>query len=211
MSDSVRAVRASPITRRLPQGGGLLLVPVAALAVHQLRYWLTYGSHANAQLTAQGHSYLHSLAPWTVLALGVGVTLFLRRAAAALATGEAGRGSRPSLLALWSLTTAGLIGVYAVQETLESFLVSGHPGGLAGVFGHGGLWAVPAAAGVAVAVVALLRASRIVLVAASRVRQRVPRLQLASVVAPAGIVPALARPLAHAAAGRAPPRPLRSQ
>ncbi len=184
-------------------------MPAAAFAVHQLRYWLTYGSDANAQLTAQGHSYLHSLAPWTVLALGIAGTLFLRRVAAALATGEAGRPSRLSALTLWSIATAGLIAVYATQETLESFLVSGHPGGLAGVFGHGGLWAVPAAAAVAIVVVILLRAGRVVLVAATRARPRIPRLALPFMVAPAGVVPTVACPLAHAAAGRAPPRPLR--
>ena len=70
--------------RRLPEGSGLLLVPAAAFAVHQLRYFIAYGSHANSQLAAQGHSYLHSLAPWAVLALGIGATLLLRRAGRAL-------------------------------------------------------------------------------------------------------------------------------
>ena len=191
------------------RGSGVLLVPAAAFTVHQLRYWLTYGSHANAELTAQGHSYLTSLAPWTVLALGIGATLFLRRTAHALATGRAARPTRLSLAALWAITTVGLVAIYAVQETLESFLSYGHPGGVAGVFGHGGLWSVPAAALVAVVVVAVLRAGRAVLAAASRLRPRVARLRPVPAVVPADALPVVARPLAHAAAGRAPPRPLR--
>lgn len=185
-------------------------MPAAALTVHQLRYWLAYGSHANAQLTAQGHSYLHSLAPWTVLLLGIGATTFLRRVAHALATGESGRPEKRSTLALWAITAFGLLAVYSVQETLESFLVSGHPGGIAGVFGHGGLWAIPASMAVAIVVTAVLRAGRAVLEVAAARRPRIPRLRPLAAAAPAGVVPAVGRPLARAAAGRAPPRVLRA-
>ena len=206
---SFPGMRSSETGHERLRGSSLLLVPAAAFAVHQLRYWLTYGSHANAELTAQGHSYLTSLVPWTVLALGIGATLFLRRTARALATGTTTRPTRLSLSALWAITTVGLVAIYAVQETLESFLSYGHPGGVAGVFGHGGLWSVPAAALIAVAVVAVLRAGRAVLAAASRFRPRVARLRLIPTVVPAGALPVVARPLARAAAGRAPPRALR--
>lgn len=195
---------------RLPHGSGVLLVPAAALAVHQLRYWLAFGSRANAQLAAQGHSYLHSLAPWVVLTLGIGATLFLRRVARALATGEAGRGPHVPLAVLWAATTGALVAIYAVQETLESYLASGHPGGLAGVFGHGGLWSLPAAACIAVLAVALLRAGRAVLVAAARARPPALRLRPLPLLRPALVSRAAVRPLARAAAGRAPPRALRS-
>jgi hypothetical protein len=199
-----------PREGRLPDGSGVLLVPAAAFAVHQLRYWLAYGSRANAQLAAQGHSYLHSLAPWTVLTLGIGTTLLLRRAARALRTGDAGRVTGRSLLALWATAAAGLLVVYSVQETLESFLVSGHPGGLAGVLGHGGYWAVPAALVVAAGVVALLVAPRAAIVAARHLQRALPRLLPVPVACPAGVPPAVVRPLARAAAGRAPPRSPRS-
>ena len=199
----------SPIRPRLPHGSGLLLVPAAALTVHQIRYSLAFGAKANAQLAAQGHSYLHSLAPWTVLALGIGATLFLRRVAQALASGDAGRPRRRSFAALWSLSGLGLLVVYAVQETLESFLSSGHPGGLAGVFGHGGLWAVPASAGVGLVVALVLRAGRVVLEAAARFALEPPRPRPLRLVLPAGVQPAVVRPLASRAAGRAPPRALR--
>ena len=186
-------------------------MPAAALAVHQLRYWLAYGSRANAQLASQGHSYLHSLAPWTVLALGIGATLFLRRVALALSTGNADGPARRPIATLWAITTAGLLAVYSVQETLESFLASGHPGGVAGVFGHGGYWALPAAAVVALVVVAVLRGGRAVLTAAAQLRPRLAHLRPLSSSVPVGVLPAVARPLARAAAGRAPPRALRAQ
>ena len=119
----------SPLLRgRLPAGSGLLLIPAASLVVHQLRYTLAYGSRANAELAAQGHSYLYSLTPWFVFALGIGLALFLRRAAHALRTGDAGVFSRLSSLAVWLLAWAGLVAIYAMQELLEELLASGHPG-----------------------------------------------------------------------------------
>jgi hypothetical protein len=208
-SGTFRGVSPSPIRPRLPHGSGLLLVPAAALAVHQIRYSLAYGSKANAQLATQGHSYLHSLAPWTVLALGIGATLFLRRVARALVSSDAGRPRGRSFAALWSLSGVGLLAVYSVQETLESFLSSGHPGGVAGVFGHGGLWAVPASAAVGLVVALVLLAGRVVLDVATRFTPKLPRLRPLPGVFPAGVLPALARPLARSAAGRAPPHALR--
>jgi hypothetical protein len=195
---------------RLPRGNGVLLVPAAAFAVHQLRYWLAYGSRANTELAEQGHSYLHSLVPWTILALGVGTTLFLRRTAHALRTGETGRLTRISALALWALTWAGLVALYATQETLESIFAAGHPAGVQGVFGHGGWWAVPAGAVVAAVVALMLRLARAVLRAVGRKRtaawQR-PR----SLPIPPSFAAVVVRPLARAAAGRAPPPSLLSR
>lgn len=189
-------------------GRGLLLLPAAAIAVHQLRYWLAYGPRASAQLAAQGHSYLHSLVPWAMFALAAAGGLFLRRLATAARTGRPGGGvGRRSVVGLWLLSWAGLVAVYATQEALETLMATGHPGGWAGVFGHGGWWAVPAAAVVAAAVVALLLLGRALLRhAATSARGRVrPCLRIA---APTGVASALARPLGRAAAGRAPP-PLR--
>ncbi len=188
-----------------PRSSGLLLVPAAALVVHQARYTLAYGSHANAELAAQGHSYLNSVIPWTILALGLGASAFLYRVAHAVRTGEHGRFGRASAPALWLLTTVGLVGIYSIQETLEGMMLSGHPGGVAGVFGHGGWWAVPVAALVAVAVVALLRVGRAVLRLAARFappQARQAFVRLLFPVAPVLLAPA---PLARAAAGRAPP------
>jgi hypothetical protein len=203
-------MRSPSLRGRLPSGSGLLLIPAASLVVHQLRYSLAYGSHANAELTAQGHSYLYSLTPWFVFALGIGLALFLRRAARALSTGDAGVFTRLSLLTVWLLAWTGMLAIYATQELLEELLASGHPGGFAGVFGHGGFWAVPVAAAVAGVVTLCLRVGRAVLRVAAEPHVLVwPRSPLAAVPAGSSIVaPA---PLARAYAGRAPPRLLPSR
>jgi hypothetical protein len=179
-------------------------MPAAAIAVHQLRYWLAYGSRANAELAAQGHSYLHSLVPWTVFGIAVGTGLFLRRLARVLRTRSQPTTTRLPAGAIWLATWIGLLAIYATQETLEAFLATGHPGGAAGVFGHGGWWAIPVAAAVALLVVALLLVGRTLLrlaAAAPRHAQRSPLF----VRVPSGVTAAVCRPLASSAAGRAPP------
>jgi hypothetical protein len=191
---------------RAPDGSGLLLVPAAAFVVHQLRYTLAYGARAGSELSAQGHSYLHSLIPWLVLALGVGLSAFVRRAAQAYRTGETGTFGRHSAVVLWGVTAAGLIAIYAVQESLEELLASGHPTGMGGIIGHGGWWAIPASALVAVFVVAMLQLGRSIIRAVASFAPRRPH--AFSFLAPHPVSVALvpARPLARAAAGRAPPR-----
>jgi hypothetical protein len=195
---------------RLPSGSGLLLVPAAALLVHQLRYTLAFGSQAGAQLAATGHSYQHSLVPWVILALGIGLSSFLRRAAHALRSGDTGRLARLSALSLWGVTTAGLLVVYALQELLEELYATGHPTGVGGVFGHGGWWAVPSAVVVAIGVVALLRAGCAVLRFAGRLAARPIRFRPLTPGAPAAVLLVVPAPLARAAAGRAPPHALRA-
>src|SRR5581483_12089280 len=69
-----RAGRRIAIGRVAP----VALMPAAAFAVHQLRYWLAFGSQAGAELERQGHSYLHSVAPWIVFLIAVAVGAFLR-------------------------------------------------------------------------------------------------------------------------------------
>ncbi len=203
-------MRLPSLRGRLPAGSGLLLIPAASLVVHQLRYTLAYGSRANAELAAQGHSYLYSLTPWFVLALGVGLALFLRRAAHALRTGEAGVFTRLSSLTLWLLAWTGLVAIYATQELLEELLASGHPGGVGGVVGHGGLWAVPVAAAVAALVTLCLRAGRAVLRVCAEARPRLWTKALHLAV-PAGSALVAPAPLARAQAGRAPPHSLPSR
>jgi hypothetical protein len=192
------------MTRVRPNG--LLLMPAAALVVHQARYSLTYGSRANAELAAQGHSYLHSLVPWTILALGVGASMFVRRAARAARTGSSGTFTRLSTAALWSITTAVLVAIYTVQETLEAVSVSGHPSGAAGVVGHGGWYALPVAAVVALGVVGLHRLGRRVLGLASRLGRTRLRARGRRVRLPVSLALVAPAPLALARAGRAPPR-----
>lgn len=181
-------------------------MPAAAFAVHQLRYALAYGPNAKAELAAQGHTYLHSLVPWLVITLAVGLAAFIRRTARALRTGETGTFTRRSTAILWAATAAGLVAIYAVQESFEEFFVSGHPSGVGGVFGHGGWWAVPVAALVALAVVAALRLGRTIVRAAGRLHRRHFGFTIVPPVVPRGLVLVPARPLARSAAGRAPPR-----
>jgi len=190
---------------RLPGGTGLLLVPAGALLVHQLRYTLAYGSQAGAQLAATGHSYQHSLVPWVVLTLGIGLSSFLRRSARAMRTGETGPFARLSAVGLWAITTMGLLAIYALQESLEELYASGHPTGVAGIFGHGGWWALPSAVVVAIGVVALLRVGRAVLRFAGRLASRPARFLSLLPAAPPAFVLVAPAPLARAAAGRAPP------
>jgi hypothetical protein len=187
--------------------GGIFVMPAAALAVHQLRYWLAYGSRANAELAAQGHSYLHSLVPWTIFAAAAGAGLFLRRLAITLRNGGP-HTTRLSGGALWLTAWLGLLAIYAVQESLESVLATGHPGGAAGVLGHGGWWAVPVSALIALLVALLHLAGRTLLRIAAAAAVR-PRVLLAAAVVPAEFAHVLVRPLARAAAGRAPPLALR--
>jgi hypothetical protein len=181
-------------------------MPAAALVVHQARYSLTYGSRANAELASQGHSYLHSLVPWAVLALGIGASMFIRRVAQAARTGNSGTFTRLSATGLWAITTVALVAIYATQETLEALGVSEHPDGVSGVLGHGGWWAFPAAAVVALGVVSLLRLGRAVLRLVARSADRRAHARSAGSRLPGSIVLVALPPLALGRAGRAPPR-----
>ena len=153
---TVRPERGVLIRRLAPAA----LMPAGAFAVHQLRYWLAYGNRAGAELAAQGHSYLHSVVPWIVLLIALAVGAFL------LALGRAlsGGGSLPrytlSFAALWLLCAACLVAVYTTQEFLEGLFATGHPGGLAGIFGYGGWWSIPAALAVGLVLAATFHGAR---------------------------------------------------
>jgi hypothetical protein len=186
-------------------GRGFLLLPAAAFVVHELRYRLAYGHRADAALAAQGHSYLDSMAPWLVLLLGLGLGAFLVRVARS-AAGRADARPRRSFAALWLLATAGLVAIYAVQELLEEVFAAGHPGGLAGLYGHGGWWSLVAAVVLGAVVAALLRLASAVVGAAGRLARRSRRPRAVAVLArPRSASLAPRGVLACAAAGRAPP------
>lgn len=129
------------------------MVPAAAFAVHQLRFLLAFGPRASVQLTATGHSYLHSLVPWIILLLGLSAGVFLLRLGHAVAGSQAAVTRSPSgrtlsFLALWLTSALCLVAIYAIQEFLEGLFLFGHPAGWEGIFGFGGWWAIPSAAGV---------------------------------------------------------------
>lgn len=180
------------------------LIVLGALAVHQLRYLLAYGSGAHEQLALQGHAYLlHSLPiliGFAVSALAAGV---LRAAMRSIP-------ERPAI-AEWRmralLYAVAIVSVFAIQETAEGLMSGGHAAGIAAVFGAGGWLALPLA-GLVGALCAALDGglakleSLVARVPRSSARLRAPRRQAAtSRVA----IPLASLPLAFGLARRPPP------
>ena len=201
---AVRAERGGFVTRLAP----VALVPAGAFAVHQLRYWLTYGSHAGAQLQAQGHSYLHSLVPWIVLLLALAVGGLLRGLGRALG----GECSLPryttSLAAMWLTCSACLLAIYVSQEFLEGLVAAGHPAGLAGIFGYGGWWSIPVSLAVGLVLASILHGARWVLREVARrcaACMPAPVRRAPAVRGPFSIPAPRLTPLARGWSGRGPP------
>lgn len=124
------------------------MIPVAAFAVHQLRFLLAFGSGAGAELKVTGHSYLHSVVPWIVLLIGLSVGAFLRSLGRATTGRRSAARHGQTFTVLWLVCAACLLAIYCTQETLEGLFATGHPTGIEGIFGFGGLWSIPSAAGV---------------------------------------------------------------
>ena len=178
-------------------GRGVVFLPAAALLVHQLRYSLTYGAQASNELADTGHAYLSAAVPWIVmLTAAVAATFAVRRRV----------GAHRSLVERWLGASAALVVFFVLQETLEGIFATGHPGGFSGVFGHGGWWAIPVALVVGLALALLLRVADAL--ARPAVARPVYRGATPSFF-PVAVAPLRVRPLATAAAGRAPPRLLR--
>ncbi len=177
-----------------------------AYAVHQLRYLVSFGSHADEALHHHGHGYLSAVAPLVTLAVAAAIGWVL------WSVMRPARSDVPHVRfrRAWALSSVCLVSVYTVQELLEGQFSHGHPEGLAGVFGQGGWTAVPLAVLVGVAVAAVLRVSHAVERAAPPVLLTAPRVDAWApglVVVPAGPLPRPAlSPLALRRAGRAPPR-----
>jgi hypothetical protein len=184
------------------------LLPPAAFAVHQLRYLLAYGGQAGIELQRTGHSYLHSLVPWIVLLLALAAGGFLR----ALGRTFAGDTSVPrytmSLAGMWLACSACLVVIFVCQEFLEGLFATGHPAGLAGIFGYGGWWSIPAALCVGLVLAAWSHGARWVLreVARRRARARAAWVGPALLVPrPRDVVAAPLAPLVGGWSGRGPP------
>ena len=190
--------------RSVLAGRGFVLFPAAAYAVHQLRYELGYGSGSSSALAAQGHGYLDSLAPWIAVLLALGLGSFLARLARA-AGGRAEAGPRRPFASLAAVAWALLFLAYAVQEWLEGIFAAGHPAGLAGIFGHGGWWAIPLSALAALLVAAALRLAGVAVEAVARLAARRVPAGPAPVLRPLPVTAAARSPLARRLAGRAPP------
>jgi hypothetical protein len=185
------------------------LMSAAVLAVHQLRFQLAFGAQADDRLAAQGHQYLGTLTPLAAMLVAIGAGLFLAELARAWRYGAGRhRARRPTLAfsALWLLAAVALLAIYASQELLEGALASGHPGGLAGVFGAGGFWAIPLSVMAGALVALALRASEAAIGLAAK-RPAAARIDSPTPSPPRPHRTLLARsgPMAEAAPGRAPP------
>jgi hypothetical protein len=182
-------------------------MPIAALAVHQLRYFLAFGSRGGSELQQTGHSYLHSLTPWIVVLVALGLGSFVGRVGRAWRSGEAETHAGRRALGVWLAATVALVLIYASQEFLEGLFASGHPDGLAAIFGDGGLWALPAAVAVGAVLALMVRGAEAAVALAARLGSKRPALARATAVAvrPGQVVLVPASPLAACAPSRAPP------
>jgi len=181
-------------------------MPLAALAVHQLRYYLTYGDQTARELGAQGHAYLTSLTPWIVILAAVAFGGFLIGVARAWTDGRVEEAPFHSTRRLWAIAAIGLLAIYVGQELLEGLLATGHAPGVSGVLGQGGWWSLPASLLVGGLVALGLRGARAIVALVAHRR---------GLVQHATTLPAVSRrrpvfflappPLACCAAGRAPP------
>lgn len=187
----------------------MLTMPLAAFVVHQLRYYLAYGSAMSAELDRTGHSYLHSVVPWLVGMLALAVGLFLWSLGRAFSGQLSARRFSASLLVLWLVCSGALVVIFSTQEFLEGLFAAGHPGGLAGIFGYGGWWAIPAALCVGLVLAALFHGARWALAEAAE-HHDVGLLRLAEWAAVvlrivADTFTAPRAPLVHGASSRGPP------
>ena len=188
---------------------GPALLPAAALAVHQLRFKLAYGGEAGHELARQGHGYLGILAPAIALLTAACLGLFLSHLLGAWQGGQrGGRTGRPFLF-VWATIAGLLVALYAGQELLEGMIATGHPAGLTGVFGSGGVLAIPLSVAVAALVAILLRSAEAAIswAAAHGPGTVAPprRASGSAVTLPHPVVFPVLPPLATSAAGRAPP------
>lgn len=185
-------------------------MPAAVLTVHQLRFQLAFGSQSDSKLASEGHAYLGTLAPLAAMLVAIGAGVFIAGLARARRDGEAGEGSARPFLAVWLLAAAALLGIYTLQELAEGMLVSGHPGGLHGVLGEGGLWALPLSAALGAMVALALRvadAAKRWVATHGEKGDAVPVAAPRHARRPAPVFMPTLAPLALSAAGRAPPRP----
>jgi hypothetical protein len=127
--------------RRAASLPGAALFVLAAFAVHQLRYLIADGGRASATLASQGHGYLTLAPPLLTSLVSVLVALALIRAMTRRSIRS--RCPRASRIATAAAFALALVAVFALQESAEGLLSSGHPHGVNAVFGQGGWIALP--------------------------------------------------------------------
>ncbi len=153
-------------------------MPLAALGVHQARYYLVFGAHTPARLLRDGHSYLGSLIPFAVLgaALALGV-LAGRLARAWQGVGADGRSrSRAphSMVRIWMLVSVVLLSPVLRAGTHRGRARRRPRRRTGRGRGSGGWLAVPLAIGVGGVLTLVLRAgdALVELITGLRVRRR---------------------------------------
>lgn len=178
-----------------------LLVLGAALAVHQGRFLLAPRAHDH-ELGAV-HAYLGWFMPAVaalIFLVAVQFVVWLRRAEGDVSPGV------PASRVLWSASTAAILTVFAVQESLELTAAHGHAPALMDLLAHGN-WQVVLLAAAAGAIVTMFMrgAARAVEWAIRRRSDRRLRRRAGVVVRRRTVMLARLPVLARHLAGRAPP------
>jgi hypothetical protein len=192
--------------RGWPKLRAVALLALGAIIVHELRYVVAYGENAGAALAEQGHSYMPFVQSLVVVLLAIALARFcisLLRAHSGVLAEE----RPPAFAHLWLASSASLAAIYTLQEGFEGQFAPGHPGGLIGVFGHGGWTALIFSLLIGAAIAALTRLAHhaLELVACSAAPSRLGR--SAPPPGPRSWTPRARRVdvLAWHLAGRAPP------
>lgn len=174
--------------------------------MHELRYVVGWGGGARQALADQGHAYLSYAMPLAVGLVAAGLAQVLVRLGDARSDSAASR----KWVGGWLGASVALLSIYVAQETVEGLLDPGHAGGVAGVFGHGGLVAVPLALVLGLLIALVERGACAALAAPSRLGVT----SAGTVARPASVGVSLATPVRPGAAagelalhlsGRAPP------
>jgi hypothetical protein len=136
-------------------------MPLGALAVHQLRFYVVFGSRTPAVLAREGHGYFSIAEPAVVLLAALGLGWFVGCLAV---TRSARRDPAPNgppapggIVRTWLICGLVLFAIYCAQELAEGIFSPGHPAGIAGVLGQGGWTAAPISLLIAAALAAALR------------------------------------------------------
>jgi hypothetical protein len=186
------------------------LLGAGALGVHELQYRVSFGADADRILAARGHGYLAwAIALASVLATLAAVRLVLEVGAARRHGRRQAQARRGSFRWQWACSTAMLMLVYLLQESLEGALGAAHPGVLHALSTHNGWLVLVVAVALGLAIAALMRgADEIVdLAARSAHARRRPRRASPASRPVARRRFARLEVLAEHLAGRAPPAP----
>ena len=146
------------------------LLAVGALVLHQLSYRF---AGSGTSLGGHSHSYLPFAAALAAVLMALACVGFIRTLVRAL------RGvheqAPPRMRATVPVFTLGLVGVFGLQETIESWVTPGHPAGVAHVAEHIGWLGLVIALLLSTLISVLLRGTHAAVVALAQGRQKVPR------------------------------------